>query len=160
MLTNNSNSLWLKCHGFFFFLVHCRSIGSFLHLNNPGTQKIKQQHLKCNKLPYQSERVTESTTKAMKCWTCRYHFHSKPLVKNNHMVPLNHKWCLESWWKKARNIWYIASLMTATETEAGNYFCKIFMNGIIWVVLSGSCLYGILSYTYMKQFRELGIFIW
>ena len=34
------------------------------------------------------------------------------------------------------------------------------MNGIIWVALSGSCSYGILSYTYMKQFRELGIFMW
>ena len=50
--------------------------------------------------------------------------------------------------------------MTATETEADNYFCKISMNGIIWVALSGSCLYGILSYTYMKQFRELRIFMW
>lgn len=34
------------------------------------------------------------------------------------------------------------------------------MNDIIWVALSGSSLYGILSYTNMKQFRELSIFMW
>lgn len=48
--------------------------------------------------------------------------------------------------------------MTATETEADNYFCKIFINGIIWVALIGSYSYVVLGFTYMKQFREIGFF--